>query len=118
MCPQCFRALIKLEETEVKERVSRLLSIYEHQKRHRSIIKALSYMLPGAAHVFGGKVLYGFLLMWPFLFLLLLPFTNTLLSTGHHMSHWPVNILSPLLAAVMYVLSNIVTRQRIAKGWL
>jgi hypothetical protein len=118
MCPQCFRSLIKLDQTEVKERVARLLSIYEHQKRRRSTLKTLAFVIPGAPQIFGGKILYGFLFMWPFLFLLLLPFTNALMSTGPRICHWAVNSLSLLLAAMVYVLANIVTRQRIAKGWL
>ena len=118
MCSQCFRSLIKLDETEVKERVSRLMSIYEHQKRRRSILRMLSFLLPGAPQIFGGKILYGFLFMWPFLFLLLLPFTNALLSSGPVISHWVVNGFSLLFAAIVYILSNIISRQRIAKGWL
>ena len=118
MCPQCFRSLIKLDETEVKERVARLLKIYGYQKRRRGILKTLSFTVPGASQIFGGKVLYGFLFMWPFLFLLILPFTNALMSPGPGMRHWPVDGLSLLLAAMVYVLSNIITRQRIAKGWL
>ena len=118
MCSPCFRSLIKLDESEVKERVSRLMSIYEQQKRRRDITKLLSFLLPGAAQIFGGRILYGFLFMWPFLFLLLLPFTNALLSSGPVISHWAVNSFSLLFAAIVYVLSNIITRQRIAKGWL
>jgi len=118
MCSCCFRSLVKLDETEVKERVARLMSIYRHQKRRRGIMRGLSFLLPGAAQIFGGKVLYGFLFMWPFLFLLLLPFTNAYLSSGPLISHWVVNSFSLLFAACVYVLSNIVTRQRIAKGWL
>ncbi|NJD56227.1 MAG: tetratricopeptide repeat protein [Nitrospirae bacterium] len=118
MCSQCFRSLVKLDETEVKERVARLMSIYEHQKKRRDISKVLSFLLPGAAQVFGGKVLYGLLFMWPFLFLLLLPLTNAFVSSGPMISHWVVNSFSLLFAAIVYILSNIITRQRIAKGWL
>ena len=56
MCPQCFRSLIKLEEIEVKERVAQLLSIYEHQKRRRDIMKLLSFIIPGSSQVYAGKV--------------------------------------------------------------
>ncbi len=118
MCSRCFRSLVKLDETEVKERVTRLISIYEYQKRRRGIMRGLSFLLPGAAQIFGGRVLYGFLFMWPFLFLLLIPFTNTYLSSGPLISHWVVNSFSLLFAACVYVLSNIITRRRIVKGWL
>jgi hypothetical protein len=118
MCSRCFRSLIKLDETEVKERVARLLSIYEHQKRRRVILKVLSFVIPGASQIFAGQVLYGFLFMWPFLFLLLLPVTNALMSPGPGVTHWAVDSLSLLFAGIVYVLSNIITRQRIAKGWL
>ncbi len=118
MCSRCFHSLVKLDEIEVRERVSRLISIYEHQKRRRGLMRMLSFLLPGASQIFGGRVLYGFLFMWPFLFLLLLPITNSYLSSGPLVSHGLLNSFSLLFAAFIYVLSNIITRQRITKGWL
>jgi len=116
--PVLSASLVKLDETEVKERVARSYPSTKHQKRRRGIMRMLSFLLPGASQIFGGRVLYGLLLMWPFLFLLLLPFTNAYLSSGPLISHWVVNSFSLLFAACIYVISNIFTRQRIAKGWL
>ena len=118
MCPQCFRSLIKLEEMEVKERVAQLLSIYEHQKRRRDIMKLLSFIIPGSSQVYAGKILYGFFIMWPFLFFLLFPLTTSFMSPDAMGTHWVVNLASLLTAAIMLVISNIFTRQRISRGWL
>jgi tetratricopeptide (TPR) repeat protein len=118
MCQQCYRSLVKLDELEVRERVARLLTIYDHQKRRRNILKLLSFVIPGASQVYGGRILYGFLLMWPFLFFVLLPFTNIMLAPSALVSHGFLSWLSFLLAFVLFVLSNMFTRQRIAKGWL
>jgi tetratricopeptide (TPR) repeat protein len=118
MCPKCFGSLIKLEEIEVKERVARLLSIYAHQNRRRAMMKALSFIMPGSSQIFGGKILFGLLFMWPFLFFLIFPAANTLLTSGTMISHWVLNSASLLFAFILYVFSNIFTRQRITKGWL
>jgi len=118
MCPQCFRSLIKLDESEVKERVAQLLSIYEHQKRRREIMKLLSFIIPGSSQVYAGKILYGFFFMWPFLFFILLPLTTSFMSPDARGTHWVVNLASLLIATIYLVISNIFTRQRISKGWL
>ena len=118
MCPQCFRSLIKLEETEVKERVAQLLSIYDHQKRRRNIMKLLSFFIPGSAQVYAGKILYGFFLMWPFLFFLLFPLTTSFMTPDARGTHLVVNLASLLIAAILLIIFNIFTRQRISKGWL
>ena len=118
MCPQCFRSLIKLEEIEVKERVAQLLSIYEHQKRRRDIMKLLSFIIPGSSQVYAGKILYGFFLMWPFLFFLLFPLTTSFMTPDARGTHWVANLASLLIAAILLTISNIFTRQRISKGWL
>jgi tetratricopeptide (TPR) repeat protein len=118
MCPQCFGSLIKLEEIEVKERVAQLLSIYEHQKRRRDIMKLLSFIIPGSSQVYAGKILYGFFFMWPFLFFLLFPLTTFFIPPDARGTHWVVNLASLFIAAILLIISNIFTRQRISKGWL
>ena len=118
MCPQCYRSLIKLDETEVKERVSRLLSIYEHQNSRRRIMKVLAFVLPGSSQIFAGKILYGFLFLWPFLFCLTFPVATMALTSGSMISHWALSSAALFLAFVLYIFSNMFTRQRITKGWL
>lgn len=118
MCPQCFRSLIKLDEIEVKERVAQLLSIYEHQKRRRDIMKLLSFIIPGSSQVYAGKILYGFIFIWPFMFFVLLPLTTSFMPPDARGTHWVVNLASLLIAAIVLIISNIFTRQRISRGWL
>lgn len=118
MCPQCFRSLIKLDEIEVKERVAQLLSIYEHQKQRREIMKLLSFVIPGTSQVYAGKILYGFFFIWPFMFFLLFPLTTSFMPPDARGTHWVVNIASLLIAVIVLTISNIFTRQRISKGWL
>ena len=118
MCPQCFRSLIKLEEIEVKDRVAQLLSIYEHQKQRRDIMKLFSFIIPGSSQVYAGKVLYGFFFIWPFLFFLLFPLATSFMPPDARGSHWVVNLASLLIAVLLLIISNVFTRQRISKGWL
>jgi len=119
MCQACYSSIVKLDELEVKERVSRLLSIYEHQKRRKDIMKILSFVMPGVPQIYAGKILSGLLFLWPFLFFLILPFTNHLSAGGgilftHSFFTWA----AVFFAGLIYIISNIITRQRIVKGWL
>ncbi|MDA8082830.1 MAG: hypothetical protein M0024_04130 [Nitrospiraceae bacterium] len=119
ICSQCYGSLLRLAELDVKERVARILSIYEQQKRRRDIIKVLSFILPGASHVYAGKVLLGFLLLWPFLFCLAFPFVSAFFFPGSILiSHGVVGVGLVFLALIIYGVSNIITRQGLAKGWL
>lgn len=119
MCAQCYRSLVKLEEMDSRERVARLLSIYAHQKKRRDIVKLLSFVLPGSAQAYSGKILYGFVFMWPFLFFLSIPLTNMLFSTGSMVfKHSFLSWAAICIAALLYAVSNVITRRRIARGWL
>ena len=119
MCPECYASIIKLDALVAKERMARLLAIYEHQKKRRNIMKIFSFLMPGVPQIYAGKILYGFLFLWPFLFFLFLPYVNFVFSGGgllfaHRFFTW----VAVFLAAGVYIISNIITRQRIAKGWL
>ena len=119
MCLPCYRSLVKLDELDSRERITRILTVYEYRKKRRDILKILAYVVPGSAQIYAGDVLYGFLLLWPFLFLLFLPIMNlffSMMSPGF--SHLWINILSLFLLFILYFASNIMTRRRLAKGWL
>jgi len=119
LCPRCYGSIIKLDELEVKERVARLLAIYERQRRRRAVMKVLSFVLPGAAEIYAGKILYGFLFLWSFLFFLSIPMANAVLApNGVVLRQGFFSWAALLLAAGVYVISNIISRRRIATGWL
>ncbi|MBI5641270.1 MAG: hypothetical protein HZA17_12680 [Nitrospirae bacterium] len=119
MCPQCYRSLIKLDELDVKERVARLLSIYEKQRKRRNAMKILSFILPGSSQIFAGKILLGFFFLWPFLFFILVPVTNLFFSMRSSLvSHSFFNWAALFMAIMLYFATNLITRQRISKGWL
>jgi tetratricopeptide (TPR) repeat protein len=119
MCHPCYASLIKLDQLEVKERVARLLSIHHHQKKRRTVMKLLTFILPGLSQIYAGKVLLGFALLWPFLFFLFLPFTNAGCAGGGVLfAHSFFSGAALFLAALIYLIANILTRQRIARGWL
>ncbi|MEW6418207.1 MAG: tetratricopeptide repeat protein [Nitrospirota bacterium] len=119
MCLQCYRSLVKLDELDAKKRIARVLTVYEYQKKRRGIIKVLSFIMPGSGQIYAGNVLYGLLFLWPFLFLLLILITNSIfvIETSNFLHIW-LNWCSLFLMAVVYLLSNIITRRRLAKGWL
>lgn len=119
ICSQCYGSLLKLAELDVKERVARILSMYDQQKRRRDIMKILSFILPGSSQIYAGKILLGLLMLWPFLFCALFPFISAFFFPGSRLiSHGVVSLGMILLALIIYSLSNIVTRRGITKGWL
>jgi hypothetical protein len=119
MCLQCYRSLVKLDELDAKERIARVLTVYEYQKRRRDIIKIISFIIPGSGQIYAGNVLYGLFFLWPFLFFLFIPITNLIFApeTSYFSHNW-LSWGSFLLMAIVYFMSNIITRRRLAKGWL
>ncbi len=119
MCPACYSSLVKLDELDVKERVARLQAIYGHQRNRRLTMKILAWLLPGTAQIYAGKILYGFILLWLFLFFLIFPLVNSVFGpTGGVMADTYLSWSSIPLLVIVYVISNLVTRRRITKGWL
>ena len=118
MCPQCYASLIKLDELDVKERVSRLLVIYDHGRKRRNMMKILSFTVPGLSQIFAGRIISGFAFLWPFLFFVSVPLTQSFFSPaspqGYHFFSW----LAAVIAAGLWTAAQFVTRERISKGWL
>lgn len=119
MCLRCYQSLIKLDELDAKERIARLLTVYKYQKRRRDIIKFVSLILPGTGQIYAGSILNGLLFLWPFLFFLFIPVTNTLFVPEiSNFSHTWLSAISLVLLGVVYIICNIIIRRRLAKGWL
>ncbi len=119
MCLQCYRSLIKLDELDAKERVARLLAVYAHQNRRRNTIKLLSFLLPGSGLIYGGNILTGFCFLWLSLFSVALLLANSFFKAEmHRYSHVWLNGAAVILLVVIYIVSAVVTRRRLAKGWL
>ena len=119
LCPQCYGSLVKLDELDAKERVSRLLSIYERQRRRRNVLRILSFLLPGASLIYAGRVLFGFFFLWPFLFFIMIPFANMVFITDSTVfTHHIMTAVSLFGATIIYVMSNFITRGRLSRGWL
>ncbi|MEW6569896.1 MAG: tetratricopeptide repeat protein [Nitrospirota bacterium] len=119
MCLQCYRSLVKLDELDSKERIARLLTVYDYRKKRKNIIKVLSLILPGSGQIYAGSTLYGLVFLWSFLFFLFVPLMNSIFDIGmYNSSHLWLTIISLFLAVVLYVACNILTRRRLAKGWL
>ncbi len=119
MCLQCFRSLIKLHELDARERIARLQTVYEYQMRRRRNMDVLSFLLPGSAQIYAGDVLKGLLFLWSFLFLLCVFVISSIFVIGMpHFPHLWLNWGTFLLMAIVYFMSNIITRLRLAKRWL
>jgi len=119
MCPQCYTSLTKMDEVDSKERIARLLSVYESKTRRRKRAKILSCVLPGAGQIYSGKILLGLLLLWPFSFSLVLFVLNNLPTVGiWPFSHAWITPLAVMLMAFTYLFSILHIGRGIRKGWL
>ncbi len=119
MCLRCYRSLIKLYELDARERITRLQTVYEYQMRRRSILHVLSFLLPGAAHIYAGYVLKGFLFLWLFLFLLLVFAISSIFVVGMpYFPHLWLNWSVLFLVVMAFLVANFITQRRLAKGWL
>jgi len=120
MCSRCFVSLVKIEEMDSRERVARLLSIYQSQSKRRNTTKLISFVIPGAGHIYSGKILAGFLLLWAFLFCLVLLVMNALFPAPGifpFTQGW-IALLMALFMVLSYVGAVLHIRRRIHKGWL
>lgn len=119
MCSQCYRSLVKLDELDARERITKLLAVYEHRRRRRNFLKVNSFFIPGSCQIYAGNIISGLLFLWPFLFFLIIPVMNTFFVMDmSNFSHFWLNLVSLYFMVVVYFISNVVTRRRLAKGWL
>src|SRR4030067_887729 len=119
MCLRCYRSLIKLDDLDARERITRLQTVYGYQMRRRNILNLLSFLLPGAAYIYAGYVLKGFFILWPFLFLLLVFVISSIFVVGMpYFPHLWLNWGILFLAVAFYLVSNFIAQRRLAKGWL
>ncbi len=119
MCPRCYGSLIKIDEVDSKERIARLLSIYQTQAKRRKTARLASYILPGAGQIYSGKVLAGMIFLWPFLFSLTLLLANSFPAAGPFpFCHVWISPLALVLLMLSYASSVLHLKRRIQKGWL
>lgn len=118
LCPDCYRSFVRMDGIDPRERVSRLLSIYHNKAKERMIVNTLNLVLPGSAQIFSGKIVPGFLFLWPFLFFLVMLIMNLFISVGPSpVNHGWVNPLCVISMALIYLLSLFNTRGVTRREW-
>jgi len=119
MCSRCFGSLVKIDEVDSRERIARLLSIYQSQMKRRRRTKLVSCLVPGAGQIYSGKILSGFLFLWPFMFAVSLIVVNySPLSGLSPFTHIWITPLMVVCIILTYAGSVLHIRRRIHKGWL
>ncbi|TAL28907.1 MAG: tetratricopeptide repeat protein [Nitrospirae bacterium] len=119
MCAQCYKSLVKFDGIDSRVRVAKLLEVQELQAKKRNMVRMLSFTLPGIAHIYAGKILTGSLFLWPFLFLLTLILLNPFFHTGLSLfSHVWLTVPATALMVLLFLISGIVVRRRLSRGWL
>ncbi|MDI6744555.1 MAG: tetratricopeptide repeat protein [Thermodesulfovibrionales bacterium] len=114
MCSLCYKSLIKLDALDSRIRVAKQLEVQELQKKKRRVIGILSFVPPGIAHIYWGRILSGILFLWLFLFLLLLILLKPLFSTGLSLfSHSWITIPASVIMVSLYLIFNIDARRRL-----
>lgn len=99
LCGDCYRSLVQMKTLDVKDRVARLLSVNERDKRNRRINRALSFAPPGFVQIYEGRLLVGLLYLWVFLWPAMSLLLSPLFSTGLH--GYPHIWLAPVCIALM-----------------
>ncbi len=115
MCPACYSSFLKPSGETPKERVAKLLSLHERKTRMRRTVRALSFFLPGIAHIYAGKALSGFLYLWAFGFAAVGLVLNIQAPVY---SHGWLNPLFIVMAGMLYLGSILVVQGRLKRGWL
>lgn len=119
MCSKCYRSLVKIHEIDTKERIARIQALYKYQVKRRRILSLFSFILSGSAPIYAGETLKGLLFLWPFLFLLFSFLISRIFVIGMpQSSHIWLNWISLSLMGSIYLLSILITRRGLAKGWL
>lgn len=119
MCMACQGKLSEAEDASPQSRVKRMLHANQQKTRQMTIIRVLSFLPPGIAQTYSGRLLSGFLYMWFFGFgvavLVLDPFMSTGLAGNSH--GWLWLLMAPMLLLVYYV-SILTVSRRLDRGWL
>ncbi len=119
MCMDCQGQLSEADDASPQSRVKRMLHANQQKTRQMTIIRALSFLPPGIAQTYSGRLLSGFLYMWFFGFgvavLVLNPFMSTGLAGNSH--GWLWLLMAPMLLLVYYV-SILTVSRRLDRGWL
>jgi tetratricopeptide (TPR) repeat protein len=117
MCHDCFTSLVTLER-DPRDRIAKVMSVYETKRRRKNTIRLLSFIMPGLHLIYTGKIIKGALLMFfylwlPILFLIGLHYRFTIYPFMHS---WIVVILAVTVPG-LYLL-NIIATRRYLKTWV
>ncbi len=119
MCRQCESSLIKIGELESRERIARLLALYQRQMKRRRTVKVLAYVMPGIAQIYAGRIFPGFLLLFGGMFFLITIVLVAYPFVGPFpFSHQWVLPFALFFLGMFYVTSLVHLRKGLRKGWL
>jgi tetratricopeptide (TPR) repeat protein len=119
MCRQCESSLIRIGELESRERIARLLALYQRQMKRRRTVKVLSYVMPGIGQIYAGRILPGFLLLLGGMFFLITSVLVIYPFVGPFpFSHEWVIPFALVFLGISYITSLVHLRKGLRKGWL
>jgi tetratricopeptide (TPR) repeat protein len=119
MCAACQSAQSVDEDTSARARVARMLAAGNEKGRMVNFVRVLSFLPPGVAQIYSGRMFSGLFFLWAFCFGITVLVLNPLFKTGlmGYSHSWLWLFMVPFLMAVYYV-SFIVVNRRLDRGWL
>jgi len=117
MCQDCFTSLVTLEK-DPRDRIAKLMAIYDNKRRRKIIIHLLSLVMPGAHLIYAGKILKGAVTAFFFIapLVLLLAGIFYRISIYPFMHSWLV-VVTITVSLVVYIF-NILATRRFLRQWV
>ncbi len=117
MCHDCFVSLVTFEK-DPRDRISKLMTVYDKKKSRKFILMFLAIFIPGAHLTYAGKVVKGTILS----FLFLAPVILFLVSLAYRISIYPYTHSWLLFMAIVFTaffyMINIIATRRLLKKWV
>jgi tetratricopeptide (TPR) repeat protein len=119
LCPDCLMAARSPEDKGPKAKVANMLSSLGQKRRMKIRVRVISFILPGLAHIYMGRVISGVLMLWLFLFMALAMALNPLFLTGMaESSHGWLMPPMAVMCVIIYFISVIAAGRKLERGWL
>lgn len=119
MCHICYSALTDITMLNVKKRISRIVQIHRYREDMMQRLKVMTLLLPGSGHIYYGRTIQGFFIMFLFIFLLTSAFMWTYFNPSVSMTdvatlfRW----LSLIGLAIVYSITALNIFRKVPKRW-
>lgn len=119
MCFECYKGHVNLENQSPQARVAFMLQANERKQAMIDRVRMLSFLPPGVAQAYSGRVLSALLYMWAFVMSITVLVLNYFFTTGMAgFTHSWLWAIAPLVLICTYTVSVMTVNARLERGWL